>query len=293
MKRILLFAIGLTLSSYEAVCQAIGTDEVPSFSFAFISDAHVQYSDSSLYFFRKAIDTINALNPDFVISGGDLIRDANAASEQHADSLYDLYLSEITQFGMPVYNAIGNHELFGISKRNKVAPSHPRYGKRMYEERVGKRYYTFEHKGWRFFILDNTKLLEAEGRVVGHIDEEQMDWLAATLSTVDATTPIAVCGHMPFVTSRKLFELGALAATPDFSGTSNSLEFFRLFEGKNLRLVMQGHEHFLEVIYALDKYIVTNNSVSSTWWVKPPATRGFMYFTLTGDSLEWRHVENN
>ncbi|SEL43611.1 metallophosphoesterase family protein [Parapedobacter koreensis] len=282
----------LVMLYVQAAAQATPAHPLDSFSFVFISDAHLTFRDSSLHYFRKAVDSINRLKPDFVISGGDLVRDVNAASESLADSLYDLYLSEVKQFNMPIYHAIGNHELFGIAKQNKEDPSHPLYAKKMYEKKVGKRYYTFEHKGWRFFVLDNLKLLEAENRVVGHVDEEQMAWLKQELATVLPTAPIAVCGHIPFVTTRKLFELGALVATPDFSSIDNSLDFFRLFEGKNLKLIMQGHEHFHEVIYTLGRYIITNNSVSSSWWVKPPVHRGFMHFTLLGDQLEWRHIEN-
>ena len=70
--------------------------------------------------------TADELNPDFVITGGDLIIDA-----------------------------LGNYEIFGLYRYSGVDPGHPEYGKKMYQKRIGKQYYSFDHRGWHFMILDS------------------------------------------------------------------------------------------------------------------------------------------
>lgn len=44
--------------------------QTDNFSFAFITDIHLQPERNAVEGFLKAIDTINDLNPDFVITGG-------------------------------------------------------------------------------------------------------------------------------------------------------------------------------------------------------------------------------
>ena len=91
--------------------------EEESFSFAFMTDIHVQPERNATEGFRAAITEVNALKPDFVITGGDLIMDALGVSFDRADSLYALYEEVSGDFNMPVYNTIGNHEVFGIYEK--------------------------------------------------------------------------------------------------------------------------------------------------------------------------------
>ncbi|HDR90251.1 MAG TPA: hypothetical protein ENN63_11580 [Bacteroidetes bacterium] len=83
------------------------------FSFAFLTDIHVQPEKNAAEGFKKAIDRVNSLQPDFVIMGGDMIMDALNQQESRVDSLYSLYDSLSALIQVPVYNTIGNHEIFG------------------------------------------------------------------------------------------------------------------------------------------------------------------------------------
>ena len=75
-----------------------------AFSFAFLTDIHLQPERNAGQGFRQAIDTVNKLDPDFVITGGDQIMDALGQTESRADSLYDMYIELSGLFTMPVYN---------------------------------------------------------------------------------------------------------------------------------------------------------------------------------------------
>ena len=71
------------------------------------------------------LDTINNHHPDFVITGGDLVSDALAQRESRADSLFNLYKATSENFKMPVYNAIGNHDVFGWYPQSGVSETNP------------------------------------------------------------------------------------------------------------------------------------------------------------------------
>jgi uncharacterized sulfatase len=80
-----------------------------TFSFAFMTDIHLDYSSATLEDFSRATGKLNSLKPDFVLTGGDNVRDVRRARGSFADSLYNLYLTEVKKLEMPVYTAFGNH----------------------------------------------------------------------------------------------------------------------------------------------------------------------------------------
>ena len=76
------------------------------FSFVFMTDIHLTTERNAVQGFNLAIQKVNELKPDFVITGGDLIMDALGARYGQADSLYNLYLETSAGFKMPVYNTM-------------------------------------------------------------------------------------------------------------------------------------------------------------------------------------------
>ena len=106
MKKIItIFLIGFLSASCDIdKKQTIETESPDEFTFAFLTDIHLQPERNATEGFRKAIEKVNELNPDFVITGGDLIMDALGVSFNRADSLYTLYNNICEEFKMPVYN---------------------------------------------------------------------------------------------------------------------------------------------------------------------------------------------
>ena len=146
-----------------------------NFEFVFMTDIHLQPEKNAVEGFKQAIAKVNEIDPDFVITGGDLIMDALGQSYERASQLYDLYLETATDFEMPVYNTIGNHENFGLYTESGVSPEHPEYGKKMYQNRVNEAlYYSFDHKGWHFIVLDAIGFTE-DRRYIGEVDAAQLE----------------------------------------------------------------------------------------------------------------------
>jgi len=264
-----------------------------AFSFAFLTDIHLQPERNAGQGFMQAIDTVNKLNPDFVITGGDQIMDALGQTESRADSLYDMYIELSGSFNMPVYNTMGNHEVFGIYEQSGVDPSHPLYGEKMFEERIGERYYAFDHKGWRFYILDSVDEREEEGGYYGHIDSMQIKWLKEDLANVDAETPIAISVHIPFITVQTQLVYGSTAPNSEGLVITNAIDVLTLFLEHNLKLVLQGHLHFLEDIYVGDIHFITGGAVSASWWNGPRGEmeEGFLLVNVNGEDIDWEYVD--
>jgi 3',5'-cyclic-AMP phosphodiesterase len=262
------------------------------FKFAFITDIHVQPEKGASEGFARVIDTLLLLGPDFVLTGGDLIMDALATSEARADSQFQIYKSHVEKLPMPVYHVLGNHDIYGWDPRAGVDSTHSRYGKAMFKEHLGPTYYGFEHKGWQFYVLD--VLEKADGRYYkGWINQEQIDWLRNELKNVSSATPVAIVVHIPLVTV--LLQVNEGSMVPNSRGlvVENSKELLDLFVGHKLKLVLQGHLHYLEDIYANGTRFITSPAVSGNWWKGPRMgiEEGFLLFDIHGEEIKWEFID--
>jgi len=193
-----------------------------------------------------------------------------------------------------VYNTVGNHEVYGWHRDEKDIEQHSEFGKKMFEKRLGDRFYSFDHKGWHFIVLDAISRSE-EGGYTGGIDEEQILWLAKDLQKVDKASPIAISAHMPFITSATQISRGSLAANNPGMVIPNSMEVLGLFSEHNLRLVLQGHLHYLEDIYIQNQvHFITGGAVCGEWWSNTPESKpeeGFVMVHVDGEELDWEYVD--
>lgn len=293
--KFVLITLSLTILVGCNSSKAPKTDEKESgFTFAFLTDIHLQPELNAVEGFEKAIDTINQINPDFVLTGGDLIMDALNQTYGRSDSLYKLYMDVSGQLNMPVYNTVGNHEVYGWHRDEEGLESHPEYGKKMFEKEIGERFYSFDHKGWHFIVLDVISRGE-DGHYIGKVDQEQIDWLKSDLEKVDTKTPIGMSVHIPFVTSATQLSKGGLAANGPGGVITNSLDVLKLFWGYNLRLVLQGHLHFLEDIFVQNQiHFITAGAVSGRWWANKPESplqEGFLLLHLDEEEVNWEYVD--
>ena len=262
------------------------------YSFVFMTDMHIQPEKSGVEGFRQAIKKANELNPAFVITGGDLIMDALGQSYDRADLLYTLYSDTVKEISAPVYNTLGNHELFGLYYHSGINPTHPEYGKKMYQKRVGDRYYAFDHRGWHFMILDS--VYETDDRQYkGLVDSEQIEWIKNDLLKVDKNTPIVISLHIPLITAINQFHPFPFEVNEATTVTGNAREVLDLFEEHNLKLVLQGHLHYLEDIHIGGIHFITGGAVCGRWWEGPynGLEEGFLVFYVTGSEFKWEYVD--
>lgn len=263
------------------------------FSFVFMTDIHVQPEKNADEGLAAAIKKVNELNPDFVITGGDLIMDALGQTKERSDSLYLLYEQLKSGFNMPVYNTIGNHEHYAFYMKDEIGRNDPDYGDKMYRRYLGMPYYSFNFGGWHFISL-NSVMETADRGYRGGVSEEQIDWLIKDLVSVSDQTPIALSVHIPLITAMNQILDGSLTANSEGDVINNSKEVLDLFRDKNLKLVLQGHLHYLEDLFIQGKTrFITGGAVSASWWRGPRygMEEGFLYITVAGDDFSWEYID--
>jgi 3',5'-cyclic AMP phosphodiesterase CpdA len=273
-------------------CQNNVNGERDSFKFVFMADIHVQPELEADRGFSKAIESVNELDPDFVITGGDLIMDALAESHQRASGLYSLYERLCEKFEMPVHNTIGNHEIFGLYPESGVNPSHPDYGKAMFRRRIGEgsTYYSFDHKGWHFIIIDAIGFTP-ERRYIGRVDSVQIEWIRKDLEKVRMETPIVISTHIPFLSVYRQARNGGTSVLAPSEVVVNSSKVIELFKDHNLRLVLQGHLHIVEEIIFDGVHYITGCAVSGRWWrgARDGFPEGFVVVETAGNDFKWEY----
>ena len=262
------------------------------FSFVFITDIHLTDRDHATEGFQMAIDTINRINPDFVLTGGDNIMDALSQTYGRSDSLYNMYIAAEKSFKMPVYTSMGNHEIFGLYEDSGINPDHEEFGKKIYENRLAKRYYSFDYKNWHFVVLDGIGFTE-DRHYYGYIDEEQIEWLKNDLAQTGTEKPLAVVTHIPLLSVGAQIMRGSTQAMGESEIITNANDIIKILEQYNTKLVLQGHLHFLEDINYNGIHYITGGAVSAQWWSGPRygMEEGFLKIDVSGEDFSWNYID--
>ncbi len=268
-----------------------------SFDYLFLTDTHLQpelaAADGCAMAFRKS----SSLHAEFAIQGGDHVFDALAVDRKRADSLFDLYAHTEQALGVKVHHTIGNHDHFGISAKSGIEVGSPGFGKQMFQERIGPTYYSFDHKGYHFIVLDTIQLTP-DRSWEARIDQAQLDWLAADLGKVPAGGPIIVSGHVPLVTAFGSYPgpaPGGSGTTPPSAhpqlSVANAWQVLPLLEKHNVLAVFQGHTHINEVITFRGIHYVTSGAVCGNWWhgTRLGIPEGFTVVSLRDGKISWRY----
>jgi 3',5'-cyclic-AMP phosphodiesterase len=238
------------------------------FDFVFFTDCHLEPELSGVEGTAKCFEQINHAKADFCIAGGDQVFDVCEQDLTRAHRLFDLYQkTEKDHLQGKVYYTVGNHDVIGINQKSPVEPGDKEYGKKLYEDYFGQRYYSFDHKGWHFIVLDSIGI-EYYKIFKANFDEEQLAWLKTDLDKVSTTTPIIVVTHVPIATV-----LGTISHHQSRGGVgpiaSNSYAVHNLLAGHNLKAILQGHLHVWQKSEYQGVQYLISGAVSGAWWEGP------------------------
>ncbi len=288
-KKILSILLLLFISQF-AFCQTVKTEAAENeFTFVFLTDIHMKPEMNAPKGFQMAIDKVNELKPDFVLTGGDLVYDAMRGNQARCDTLFSLYKEMSAGFNMPVHNCLGNHDLFAIYAESPENSDHPDYKYGMFERYFGKTYYSFDHKGWHFVVLNSLDVTENK-RYRGVFSDEELKWLKADLAKVDLQTPVVVTSHLPIITTR-----AQIKGSEGRGNVSNSLEVFNLLEPFEKVLFLQGHIHWKEYGVVNDKFhFLTGGSIAGNGWKgrRHNTKEGFVLITVKGRDFSWEYIDH-
>ncbi|MFH1843928.1 MAG: metallophosphoesterase [bacterium] len=181
-------------------------DDRQDFTFAYISDAHIQHISGDKFVRNwdrgliRAVAETNLLNPepDFVLFGGDLAQLGSKPELDHGAEIMSK-LNYRTRYVM------GEHDYYLDLGE-------------YWSELFGPQYYSFDHKGVHFIVLNSIltfdewtherwstpeqRMLEMAGLDNPNgspflVGLEQRDWLRKDLEKVSRDTPIVVVSHSP------------------------------------------------------------------------------------------------
>jgi predicted phosphodiesterase len=196
----------------------IGPDE---FQFAIVSD---RTGGHRANVFSRAVEKLNLLQPEFVLSVGDLIEGGNKDDTKLGTEWGELD-GYVKRLRMPFFYVPGNHD----HGTDKTA--------RFWKEKFGPSYYHFIYKGVLFLCLNTD---DPPGS--GHLSEEQVAYARRALAANRGVRWTIVAMHRPIWTSTRLQATGwldvekALADRP-YTVFAGHIHHYRKF-------VRNGHNYY-------------------------------------------------
>lgn len=259
------------------------------FTFVHFTDTHIQPELKAASGCKDCFAAINRLRPDFALSGGDLVFDSNETTPRRAADLFDLYAETVKRLEAKVHTVPGNHDVVGLSTKSGIAATDPMYGKRTFEDRIGKRYSSFDHKGWHFILLDSIGITPAR-TFIGQIDDEQIAWLKSDVAHLAASTPIVVLTHIPLV-SAVMQIVPDPWKEPSTYLVTNAQQVLEILRPYNLKAVLQGHTHIRETVVYNGCQFITSGAVCGNWWkgARLGHPEGFGVVRIHDGNLSWSY----
>lgn len=271
------------------LCFCLSVGAAPKMRFAFMTDIHQdKYGTKDRYAgFMQALESVKKQKVDFIVIGGDVVEVTGMAgmdkiSKTQADSMYSAYKTIFDKTGIPYYPTIGNHDRY-FDKANGFTG-----GDEVFKSVFKDSYYTFALNGVRFFVLNSVQNDPAGGF---YIDEQQMEWLRRELAATPETTPIVVSTHVPFYS----MYYPVVEGKYEFRDVINNYrQLLDAFEGHNLKLVLQGHQHLHEEMLLQNVHYVTGGAVCADWWngAFRGTQEGFIVVEVDkNDNFTWEYID--
>jgi len=240
-------------------------DPAQNFTFAYISDAHIQHIKGTEFVRNwdrgliRAVAETNLLTPkpDFVMFGGDLGQLGMKEELDHGAEI-------LSKLSYKTYMVMGEHDYYLDLGE---------YWSKLY----GPQHYSFDHKGVHFVVLNSIltsdewtynrwpsakqRMLEMAGLDNPNgspfmVGAKQREWLANDLEKVDKATPLVVFSHSPL---QKIYK-GWNFWTDDAEEVQALLKPFAKAN------VIYGHVHQIQY-NQIDN--ISFNSVMATAWPWP------------------------
>ncbi len=190
------------------------------FRFAIVSD---RTGGHRARVFSQAVEQLNLLQPEFVLSVGDLI-EGYSDKRERVEAEWREFQGYLSKLRMPFFYVPGNHDL-----------ANP-FEERLWEEKFGRRYYHFVYRNVLFLILDSEDPPSKEGG----ISEAQLAAVHKALADNKGVRWTVVSVHRPMWTQPNLATNGwlevekALADRP-YTVFAGHIHVFRKFvrQGRN------------------------------------------------------------
>lgn len=245
--------------------------EEKSFSIIHLTDQHVTSRRSGDKGYLKCIESINRIepSPELVLMGGDMVFDGLYTDLDVYKESIQLFKDITGKLNIPHYCCLGNHDVLGLSARRKVPADFPGIGRRMLMEQLGmeKDYYSFNHKGWHFVVLNSIYEFDGENgpSYEARIGEDQLDWLRFDLGANQGIPTIVVSHFAAFNHKGQINQDFDMKAMSHIILRDNK-ELRLILERHKVKAMLQGHTHMSEDFKFNGVRYITSQSASAAWW---------------------------
>jgi hypothetical protein len=147
------------------------------FQFAIVSDRTGGHREK---IFSKAVEQLNLLQPEFVLSVGDLIEGYSSDKDKIAQEWRE-FQSFAAKLQMPFFYVVGNHDISNSAMQ------------KIWEEKLGRRYYHFIYKDVLFLMLST----EDPPGLGNHMSEDQVNYAKKTIAENKEVRWTIVAMHRP------------------------------------------------------------------------------------------------
>lgn len=183
----------------------------------------------------QAVEDANLLDPDLVMTVGDLVNGYNQTSEWMKQM--EEFQFTMSKLKMPWFPVAGNHDIYWRKDAKKPEAKPPREHEESYEKHFGPLWYWFEHKNTGFLTLFSDEG-HPDGRERNFGDREQqqisktqLNWIATELEKMKRLQHIFVFLHHPFWWGER------------YPGNNWDEVHKLLVANGNVRAVLAGHIH--------------------------------------------------
>jgi len=160
---VLMFALLAALTLQTQLAELKPVNQARPAAFTVMGDSRGEWRFPFRYFyppndvFERLLAAANLLEADFTMHLGDIVMTGSGAEYQALEQFLDKM-----KLRRPFFVAIGNHEV------------HDKAGLENYRSVFGAPYYFFDHKGFRFIVVDSSRR---------RLGGEQLKWLKSALET--------------------------------------------------------------------------------------------------------------
>jgi len=216
------------------------------FTFVQMTDVHLDTVSERRALFEQAIEEIEEIAPAFAMVTGDLVNGADGATISQAEEWFDAYDDSISQLEMPVYHALGNHDVVGIHCE-EVSENEPGYNEEMFRHYFGPTYYSFDWGSYHCVVLDPNEWVNEDQFY--RIPDHQLEWLQQDLAHREGK-PLLVFFHEP---------------TTSWQNRTEALNLLR----EHQSMMFSGHWHFNVLMNSQGISEQVTGAVCGEWWYGP------------------------